>query len=466
MPEAEATLIVIGVIVVGGFLASLAFKKLRLPEVLLLMALGIVIGPVLGWVEVEGYREISGLIGTIAIIVILFDGGLEIQFRDLKYGVARGGGLAILVFCFTAALCAGIAYLALDLSWPHAFLLGMALGGAGAVIVIPMIRQLEVKQDSVTVVAIEAAVSDVLVIVGVYGLATALEDNVTETSAFARELFFVFSIALVCGAIAGWLWSRLLGWRGIRGYEYVLTLGALFLLHVGVEHLDGAGPMAVLAFGLVVGNSKRAATFVEASTHSPHRKSATPPTAPGLVPVFTETMAGFHHEMVFLIRSFFFVGLGVVLDLNDLVDPKFLLVGLALAVAVALGRWLGVKIMYLGSSVSEHDRKSVSLMFPLGLAAAALSLVPYQQFGIEEAKEFGSYAAVVIVLTNIFCGAGVWWMSRAHRKPYQAVAGRRRGTPSAAPAPRPGPPPAAAGRQALASRPPETGTVTFTSRRR
>ncbi len=435
MAEAESVLVAVGVIVGGAFLASLAFKKYRLPEVLLLMTLGVALGPVLHFVDVEGFRGLSPLIGTIAILLILFDGGLEIQLRDLKSGVAKGALLALLVFSGTAILAAGVGFLVAGLAAENALLLGMAFGGAGVVIVMPLIRQLGVSQDAITVVSIEAAVSDVLVIVGVYGLATALKYRLDDPGEFARTLFLVFSIAIVAGVAAGFLWSRFLAASWVRGYEYVLTLSAVFLLHVGVEHLAASGPMAVLAFGLVIGNSKKTVAFVEASTHSPSRRRTAPLPAGAAVPVFTETLAGFHHEMVFLIRSFFFVGLGVLLDLEVLVKPRFLGVGLLMALAVVLGRFWGTALVLGRSRLPAWDRLSVALMFPLGLAAAALSLVPSQVFGIAGTEEFGSYAAVVILLTNAFCSTAVWWLSRsAARKPFERPAPRRKAAKAPAPA--------------------------------
>ncbi len=433
MADAEALLVAVGVIIGGAFLAALGFRRFRLPEVLFLMVLGVVLGPLLHFVDVEGFRNLSPLIGTIAIILILFDGGLEIQMRDLRTGVAKGALLAVLVFSATALLGAAVGHFVAGLPVLHALLLGMAFGGAGAVIVMPMIRQLGVEHNTVTVVSIEAAVSDVLVIVGVYGLATAIKFQLTAPGEFARELFLVFSIGIVAGTAAGFLWSRILSSRLVHGYEYVLTLAALFLLHAVTEHLDGSGPMAVLAFGLVIGNSKKTEAFVEASTRRPKR--STGEARPLAVPVFTETLAGFHHEVVFLIRSFFFVGLGVVLDLEVLKQPRFLLVGLLLTAAVIAGRFWGTAIVFWRSKVARVDQFAVGAMFPLGLAAAALSQVPFQVFEFPEAKDFGSYAAVVILLTNVFCSIAVWMMGRPWMQAMMAPPPPQRASRSATVAP-------------------------------
>src|SRR5688500_13025265 len=105
--DVDSFLVAVGVLILAGFLAHLGFKKWRLPDVLLLIALGVVLGPATGFVDVELFTSISPLVGTIAIMVILFDGGLEVRLSELKHGAAKGTGLAFLVFSATAVLCAG-----------------------------------------------------------------------------------------------------------------------------------------------------------------------------------------------------------------------------------------------------------------------------------------------------------------------------------------------------------------------
>lgn len=406
----DPLLTAVGVMVVAAFLGAQAFRRWRMPDVLLLILLGVLLGPWLGFVDVEVFRQISPLVGTVAIIVILFDGGREIRFQDLRSGVAAGGGLAILVFSATALLCAGVGMLVADLDPRLALLLGMAFGGAGAVVVIPLIQHLHVRPITVTVVAIEAAVSDVLVILGVVGLSTAIDLESTSAGHFARELFVTFALGISMGVGAGFAWSRMLSHPIVAGYGYVLTLAMLFLLYVASEVAagHGAGALAVLAFGLIVGNARHTAEVAEFRTSGSREASRVHAHERA---VFGEGLVGFHHEAMFFIRAFFFMSLGVTLDLSVFREPTFLLVGFLLAAGVAVGRAWGVYLLFSRRSVPVWDRTAMALMFPLGLAAAALSQVP-AGMGIEGTERFASYAAVAIVLTNLATGVLVWSLSR------------------------------------------------------
>lgn len=405
--EIEPFLLVVGLMIVGAFIGSLVFKRFRLPDTVLLIGLGTVLGPITGFVDIEVFRAIAPLVATVAIILILFEGGLKIHWHEIAHGIAGGSAMALLVFTATTILCAGVVHLFADVPGPLAVLMGMALGGAGVVIVIPLIHQMGVSQKTRTIVSIEAATSDVLVVVGVVGLATALSLGRTDPGDFARNIIQTFAIGLALGIGAGLGWAYALKRFTQRSYEYVLTISALFLLYAVTELIHGSGALAVLAFGLVVGNSRK--------TEKVHQDMDTVRKKRGrtwkYAPVFGVELEHLHHELVFFVRAFFFVALGVLLNLETLVSPRSLLVGFLLTVGVIVGRFWGVFLLYSGKKLPAWERVSLALMFPVGLAAASLSIVPYERFRLAGTENFGSYAAVVIVLTNLIAAALVWILS-------------------------------------------------------
>lgn len=372
-----------GVMVVGGVVASLAFRRTGIPDILFLIALGVLLGPVTGVVDVDALRTVVPFVGAIAIVIILFDGGLEIKMRDLGEGVRAGVFLAFVVFSATAALCALVGRVVGGLPWGNAWLLGMAFGGAGVLIVIPLVRALGVKPTTVTIVSVEAAVSDVLVVIGVYSVAGALAAEEFGILPLAQAFVLKFVGGTLAGLLVGRFWARAM--RAFEGeaYEYVLTLAVVFLVYSLAEAVGASGLMAALAMGFVLGNTIR---------KDPVRGDA---------PAFGGSIMRSQHEVVFFVRSFFFVGLGALIDPALFLDARFLALGALLAVAVVAGRLLGVAALWPGRGPPVREQRAVAFMFPLGLAAAALSLVPSRTFGIPGTERFGDVAAVVIVLTNV-----------------------------------------------------------------
>lgn len=400
----ESFLVAVALMIVGAFFGSLVFRRFRVPDIVFLIGLGMVLGPVTHFVSVDVFRAIAPLAGTVALIIILFDGGLEIRLQEIVHGVASGGLLGLIVFLATTLLCAAAAHFVGGFAWPYALLLGMALGGAGAVIVIPLIQELGVTERSQTIVSIEAATSDVLVVVGVVGLSTVLSLQESDPAKLTRNLVQTFAVGILAGAIVGALWGRGLKRFTERSYEYVLTMAVLFLLYAITEQLGGSGALAVLSFGLVLGNTRK----VEKIRGEVGRRSAR---NWRYAPVFHADLRNLHQEMVFFIRAFFFVALGVIINPELVFTPRFLGLGLLLSLGVILGRFWGVYLLFGRARLSEWDRMAVTLMFPLGLAAAALSIVPFQRFGLEAARDLGSYAAVVILLTNLISSVAVFIVS-------------------------------------------------------
>jgi Na+:H+ antiporter len=405
----EPLLVAVGVIVVSAFFASLAFRLFRLPDTIFLIGLGMLLGPALHWVDVELFRAIAPFIGTVALIVILFEGGLKIHLAELAEAVAPGALLALLVFGATALLCALVGMIVLGLDGTRALLLGMSLGGAGAVIVIPLIQRMEVGSAARTMVSIEAAVSDILVVLAVVGFATAIQLSQSDPADFLVQLAQTFAIGLVLGVAGGLGWVAALRAFKERSYEYVLTVSVLFLLYVATEFIGGSGPLAVLVFGLVVGNSRKVETLAqeerrEATTR--HKRTWT------YAPVFGGELVSLHHEVIFFLRAFFFVTLGAVVDLHVFTEPRFLAGGILLALAVVLGRFWGATVLLFRSRQPVWDRLAVALMFPLGLAAAVVSLIPSSRFQLSGTENFGAYAIVAIVTTNLLAAAAVFWLSQ------------------------------------------------------
>ena len=77
-----------------GFLSTLMFEKTRIPDVLVLIALGIVVGPVTGILSATELAGITPVFGALALTLILFDGGLDLRYDEV---VRKFGSVALLI---------------------------------------------------------------------------------------------------------------------------------------------------------------------------------------------------------------------------------------------------------------------------------------------------------------------------------------------------------------------------------
>lgn len=379
---AVTALLAIGIAVGVAFVASALFRRTHIPDILFLLGTGALLGPVLHVADVDALRSALPVLGALAIITILFDGALEVTPAQMRAFGVPAVGLSLVVLATTTVLCAVVAHQVAGMAWTAALLLGLCFGGAGIAIIVPLARRMGVSHDANAVILLEAVTSDIFVIVAMFIACTIVAVG-TVDAALAVELLLIIAWALATGPAAGWLWARFLGRWGHTTNAYMATLAVLVLVYALTEVIGGSGALAVLLFGIVVGNSKGR------------------PVGSGLRnQVFARELVAFHHEVVFFVRAAFFTGLGAVTRWELLQGRAFLVTGLLLALAVGVCRSIGVGVALGRSGLSRWDRVATAMLFPMGLATAAVSVVP-RAFGIPGGDLIADYAAVVIVLTNV-----------------------------------------------------------------
>lgn len=402
----------VGAIIGLGFAGYLLFERTRVTDVLLLILLGVLIGPVLGLFSVGAFQDATAFVGTLALVVIMFDGGLGVRLKDLASGLGRAALLAIVGFVLTTAAVAAIAHYAVGLAWLPASILGMVLGGTSGVVVMPIVARTRSTPATRVLLSMESALTDVLCVIGVVTAVGVLAGSATldagSLSAAGKSVAASFSVATVVGIAVGFLWLRLL--RALDGKKNatMATLAAVLLLYVGTEVVGGSGAIAVLAFGIVLGNG-----------YDLLKKFGLEGRA------FTERQKDFQGEITFLVRAFFFVYLGVILDPAILMDPTFLLHGALIFLGIVAARMLSVRLSTIGDTATRPDRGLVTFLLPRGLAATVLAGLPWAA-GIPGTQNFLAYAFIAVVATNIVGTLAVWSHERRAR--------RRAGYEEAAPA--------------------------------
>lgn len=396
-----ATLATVGAIIALGFVGYLLFERTRVTDVLLLILLGVLIGPVTGIFSVDGFKDATSFVGMLALVVIMFDGGLGLRLKDLASSLGRATALAVGGLLLTVAAVAGVAVYAMGLFWPTAILLGLVLGGTSGIIVMPTVVRTRATSASKVLMSVESALTDVFCVIGVVtgiGLATASAAfGAGSISAAGKAVAASFSIAIVVGLAIGFLWLRLL--RALDGKKnaYMATLAAVLLLYAAVEAVGGSGAIAVLVFGIVLGNGVDLMTRFGIDGRA-----------------FNERQRDFQGEITFLVRAFFFVYLGVILDPAVLWDRTFLLHGALLVLAIVLARVFAVWISLAGDKPTRPDRGLITFLLPRGLAATVLAGLPAAA-GVAGAQDFLAYAFVIVAVTNLIGTLAVWMHERKSR---------------------------------------------------
>ena len=380
----STTILVIGFMVFFAHFLSLQFRKTNIPDVLVLMLLGIVIGPLLGVVSPADFGKIGSLIATIALVVILFESGTSLNLATLGQSLGTTGFLATVCFALTILIVAAIAYFALDLTLLPATLLGVILGGTSSAVVIPMVSALRLAEKPATVLVLESALTDVLCIVGVFALLQVYTQGGVEPGKLIGSVLAALIFAAVIGVVGGIGWLLVLG--KLRDFPNTIssTLAYVFIVYGATEFLGFSGAIAALALGITLTNFEK---FGLHRIQSIDRN---------LVPL-TEMDLGFYREAVFLLKTYFFIYLGISIHFGA---AQLALVAGAMVLLIYVMRLLLSRLTFREENYSLRDASVTSMMAPKGLAAAVLATLPleYGVVGGEMIRDV-SYMVVLISIT-------------------------------------------------------------------
>ncbi len=367
------------------------FNRTKIPDVLWLIIVGLLLGPVFGIVLPDRLGVAGPVLVTVTLIVILFESGLSISLATLVKAWTRGVFLTVLNFVATA-IVVGIAVLLLtDLTPLTAFMLGSIVGGTSSAVVIPLIRQIELREQSSAIVLFESALSDVLCIVVALAFIDAYNGKTTNLALMAGGIIASFVVAIILGIAGAALWSVLLS--RIRNLQNSIfaTPFFVFIIFGLAEFLGFNGYIAALAFGIAIGNMNLL------QSGNPRLRMSSFKFMPASL---NETEKKVFAEMVFLLKTFFFVYVGILIRLTD---ARLLWVGLILTVLIFI-----LRIPVIRLSISRvtpiKDVSIMAVLVPKGLAAAALASLPLQQgvAGGETIQDI-TFAVVLfsIVMTSI-----------------------------------------------------------------
>ena len=338
------------------------FQKTKVPDVLILIALGYILGPVLNLVSVDDLGKVGPFLTTMALVVILYEGGVRLRAKELLHSSLPAAGLAVLGFVLTAGLAMLVGLIFQP--WPVALLLGLGLGSTSSAVVIPMVRMLSISDRTKTVLSLESAFTDVLVIVMFLVIVDGVATHTFDTRALMVGLGQGTFHAVLLGIGAGLFWAFLESrFRTITRITFSSEAWAC-LWYGLLESFGYNGAMGVLALGFTLTNLDLLPNWAR--------------------PVFsnqpvTRADLALLGELTFLLKTFFFIYLGMAVQVSD-----FQVLGVAalITLLIFLARIFMVKWILSPKSYSRVDAITSTAMGPRGLACAVLAAVPVQR-GIE-----------------------------------------------------------------------------------
>ena len=385
---------IVGLTIFVGYLASIFFERTKIPDVLFLILLGIILGPVSGFVRGDELVGMAPLIGSIALIVIVFDGGTKLNFFDVMDELPESMWFTWFVCILTAIMVMLVFVFGMEWNWIESLLAGVIVAGTSYEIIVPLVGKLSINDKVKTLLNLESAFNDIITIIGMVIVTKFL--TLQEVAFLDPLQIFIgtFSTAIFLGAVGGIFWLKVLqNYKG-KQFEYLLTLGFVFFLYSLTENLDANGITSIIIFGLILGNSDALARMLRSKEDF------------GLDPA----IRNFNSEVSFFVRTMFFVYIGIILNLGKLLSPQIILVGFFIFLAALFARFVAVE-MLVNSNPSLRESKLIILaMLPRGLATAVLAALPLA-LGLK-VQYMGDIVEIVLMLmlfTNIFATLATYY---------------------------------------------------------
>ena len=382
--SAHVILLAAGVVIFLGVAGEAFFKKTGIPDVAFLMILGVIIGPVLGIIQPDAVIQIVPYFAALALIIIMFDGGLNLDLKQIIKTAHFSFTLAILGFILSVVIATLAIHYTLDWSWLESILLGSIVGGSSSAIVFGLVRNIRISEETKNMLSFESALTDILSTIIAFILFEAILAGQFDLQILQETIGRAIVVGLVLGFGVGIPWMYVSTKLGNAQHSYMLTLGVLFVLFFLANSFGESGALTALVFGLMLGNKNHLAGILKFKLP---RIELDDPT---------------HNQLTFLVRSFFFVFVGLMASIGQF---EYVVLGIGITIAIYFGRIIVSKIT-LTKKFSLLDRKVTYSMIPRGLAAAVLATFPIT-LGLPHAEAYPQIIFFIILSSVIITTIGL-----------------------------------------------------------
>lgn len=403
-PVARVVVEIAGILLLGALGESI-FARTRVPDVVWLVAAGILAGPISGLIPPGLLRPGIPFFGAIALTVILSSGAFRLQLTEVAAAAPRGIFLGLSGFVFSLIAICGFFWLSTELSYvrpspPLAWVMvGAIVGGTSSLVIIPTMAMARVPSRVARMLEVESSATDALSVI----VTMILIDLVVSGNADISRPFIALARQLGIGAALGVIAAALLvpGIPSMRdkAHGYTIFLASMLALYGITDYFKGNGAVAVLVASLLIGNASSIVPRLFPGAH-------------GLEFAATETTGVMQDQMTFLIKSFFFFLIGLMFP----TDLKQIALAAAGVLFLMVMRVPAVLLSTRSMGLGRKEFWFLSAAIPRGLAAGVLATLP-MQYGVPGAENLAPVIFAVIVLSVLVFAIGFSIVGRLPDEP-------------------------------------------------
>ncbi len=378
-----------------GVFAQVMAHRWRIPAIVLLLGLGVVLGPqALGLVQPASLADGLSILVKLSVALILFEGALNLRLGELRHALTEVRNLVTVGVGITWLLTAPAVHYLAGFSWPVAILFGALMTVTGPTVVQPLLKRLHVSRRIKTILEGEAVLVDpigaILAVAVMEGLLVFYSDSAGGLLTVLSAYFTRLLVGGVIGALGGYLLSKTLAARRL----VPMDLSGLVVL-TGVWGLFGVAEMLQPEAGLAT--SVAAGLIIQ-------RESL-----PGI-----RQMRRFKETLTLLSLSTVFILLAANLDLAQVMGEGWRGVATVL-VMMLLIRPVMVFLANLRSELSWREKLFIAWIGPRGIVAASVASLfglALSRIGVAEGERLTGLVFLTIAMTVTLQGLSAAWVER------------------------------------------------------
>ena len=258
---AKHALLMFGIILAVGTFSGLIARLVRIPDVAVFLLVGMLLGPgVLGLVNIKADSTINQLILIFGSSYILFDGGASIRLKVLKEVWITIVIISTVGVLITAAITGVAAYYFLGVAPIVALLLGAVIASTDPATLVPVFKQVRIKERVAQTVMSESAFNDAMgAILTFTVLGVAMGAGEFSIGDAITDLLKQSLLGILIGGVLGYLAAFFIAHEKfgfLSEFAPVVTLMAVIGAYMGADGLQSSGFMAVFVFGIMLGNQE------------------------------------------------------------------------------------------------------------------------------------------------------------------------------------------------------------------
>ena len=365
MFSAERILLLVSSTLIICYISGLFYTKTKIPDIIWVLGFGILLGPVLGYFDKELFLSLSPLMSTVALSIILFDAGLNLDIKLLFQALTKATILSITTI-LSVIIAVGYTLVFLmpsSFTLKQGMLLGAMIGGTSTIAVFGVLSGLERILHDIestrTILVLESVVSDPLCIIASITLIRMIMMPGVSIEDSIKDILYTFVLSSALGLAMGQMWAEILDKLRGRPLNYIMTLAILFPAYIIAEKMigEGGGPMAALTFGLMIANYGYITRKFGVTRN---------------VKVDKRHLREFHEEITFLIKAFFFVYVGLIVTISG----QYIKIGLGILALILFIRFVVVNAVGKALNFSSQEKILSTLVYASGLPAFVMSQLP------------------------------------------------------------------------------------------